>query len=57
MTREQSFEIQERCKGCEHRRTINAQGDWWFHACYHKPYRGKWIVEIEKCPRTKEDAE
>ena len=57
MTREQAFEIKERCDGCEHRRTINAQGDWWFHACYHKPYRGKWIVEIEKCPRTKEDAE
>lgn len=44
------IERNKRCKECEYGKSINAQDDWWFIGCYCKPYRGKWIVEIEKCP-------
>ena len=43
-------ERNRRCKECEYSKSINAQEDWWFIGCYCKPYRGKWVVEIEKCP-------
>ena len=39
------------CEKCEHSKRICAQGEWWFRACYCEPYRGKWIQEIESCPK------
>lgn len=52
MTDKGSVEIERnrRCKECKYSKSINAQEDWWFIGCTHKPYRGKWVVEIEKCP-------
>ena len=38
-----------RCKGCKHCRGLSA-GNFSFYACFHKPYRGKWVVEIKDCP-------
>lgn len=40
-----------RCKGCEYARSVVGTGQWMFLGCYHKPYRGKWVLEIENCPK------
>lgn len=50
---------QDRCKGCPFAKTIYtgpAVGyengrQWTFTGCTHAPYRGKWVKEIEKCPK------
>ena len=42
---------EKRCVGCEYCKKIYAQYDWSFLGCRCEPYRGKWIVEIEKCPK------
>lgn len=39
------------CRNCPDCRKVYAQGNWSFHGCYHEPYHGKWIAEIEKCPK------
>lgn len=49
-TDEERGERNRRCKECKYNKSINAQEDWWFIGCYCKPYRGKWVAEIEKCP-------
>ena len=46
-----------RCKKCKHSKVINAQDDWFFRGCYCKPYRGKWVSEIENCPEKIESEE
>lgn len=43
-----------RCKGCQYGKRIGATGGFQFLGCCHNPYKGKWVAEIEKCP--KEDA-
>ena len=43
-----------RCAVCRDCNWVKAQDDWGFHGCFHKPYKGKWIVEIEKCPKESE---
>lgn len=40
-----------RCEECEFCKRICAQGGWSFYACYHSPYRGKWVAEIKDCPK------
>lgn len=44
-------QTKERCKNCKYNKRINAQGNWWFNACYCKPYRGKRVTEIKDCPK------
>ena len=41
----------ERCENCKYNKRINAQGNWWFNACYCEPYRGKRVTEIKDCPK------
>lgn len=41
----------EECKGCKHARSLNATGGFRFLGCVFPPYKGKWIIEIEKCPK------
>ena len=36
---------------CEHKVRIEAQDGFWIETCTYPPYHGKWIVEIEKCPK------
>lgn len=48
---ERSNERSKRCKGCEYARDRHAQDGWHFHGCFHKPYSGEWIAEIENCPK------
>ena len=43
-----------RCEGCEDCKWVKAQDDWGFHGCFHKPYKGRWIAEIEYCPKESE---
>lgn len=43
-----------RCAGCKHCKRLKAQDDWSFYGCFHKPYKGKWIAEIENCPKESE---
>lgn len=46
-----ALEIAMRCDGCKYAQHIYANDGWSFIGCKHKPYRGKWIVEIEECPK------
>ena len=41
----------ERCEGCEFCKRVHANGNWSFFGCYHQPYRGKWVAQIENCPK------
>ena len=50
MNKEQ-LERNERCKGCNYCKKVREQNKWWFYGCYCRPYNGKWIIEIENCPR------
>lgn len=44
--------MKNRCEGCEFATKISAKMDnWSFIGCMHEPYKGKWIVEIEDCPK------
>lgn len=40
-----------RCEGCRYARTIYATGNWKFIGCVHEPYKGKWVAQIEYCPK------
>ena len=42
------------CENCEYCKEIKAQDGWCFYGCKHAPYRGRWIAEIEECPKTGE---
>lgn len=44
-----------RCDGCRNCRTVHANGGWSFCGCYHEPFRGKWVAEIQNCPKGKEE--
>lgn len=44
-----------RCDGCCDCRIIQANGGWSFNGCFHEPYHGKWVAEIENCPKVKEE--
>lgn len=34
---------------CYHTNSVN--GDWIFNGCVHYPYKGKWVAEIDVCPK------
>lgn len=40
----------KRCEGCKYANIVHATGGFKFLGCSHKPYKGKWIIEIESCP-------
>lgn len=41
-----------RCHGCEHKgHSPEFEGGFRIEICKCPPYRGKWIAEIEKCPK------
>jgi hypothetical protein len=40
-----------RCKGCPYADVVRAQENFMFLGCRHAPYRGKWVAEIETCPK------
>lgn len=42
---------------CGHKVRIEAQDGFWIETCTYPPYHGKWIVEIEQCPKVEEDQE
>lgn len=49
-------EIEMKCSHCEHIRAIGVYG--WSKrilVCDHKPYKGKWVAEIEKCPKEEKE--
>ncbi len=41
----------EECKGCKYARSLNATGGFRFLGCEFPPYKGKWIAELDKCPK------
>ena len=47
-------EKRARCQGCEYKRMVHANGGFNFYGCYHRPYKGKRVVEIKECPKSKE---
>lgn len=42
------------CRFCKYRQTVTAQDGWCFGGCFHPPYKGKFIAEID-CPMTDEE--
>lgn len=40
-----------RCVGCESCKTVIASDGFSFKGCFHIPYHGKWIAEIQDCPK------
>lgn len=47
-----------RCSSCEYKRTsVEIDGIGKIEICKYPPYKGKWIEEIEQCPKEKELAE
>lgn len=46
-----------RCNPCEYAEVVTANGGFIFLGCYHIPYRGKWVREIQKCPAKSEGEE
>ena len=44
--------MSKKCGECEDAKKIHsAPNGWSFIGCHHAPYRGKWIAEIEICPK------
>ena len=43
------------CGRCDSCKCLNAQDGWEFYGCFHEPYNGKWIAEIEECPKDEYD--
>lgn len=42
----------EKCKGCGYLAKLHANSSGWiFGGCVFPPYKGKFIAEIEKCPK------
>ena len=44
--------INRECEKCEYCKAITAQDGFTFYGCKHAPYKGKWIAEIEECPKS-----
>lgn len=42
----------KRCEGCDHRKPVSGQGHYSFQGCFHEPYKGKRVAEINECPKT-----
>ena len=50
--------MKRHCRGCEYIRRIGSAGEeWTFMGCIHPPNEGKWIAEIEKCPKEQQGDE
>lgn len=47
----------EHCGKCEHSNGIFAQDGFMFLGCKFPPYRGKWVAQIEECPKEKKPTE
>jgi len=45
------------CGKCEHKKLVHAQGNFKFYGYHCKPYSGKWIAEIENCPKVESEGE
>ncbi len=42
----------EKCEKCEHHQMFgSACPPFRFIGCCRKPYNGKWVAEIDKCPK------
>lgn len=44
-----------RCFRCIYCKPVHATGGWMFYGCHHYPYSGKWVVEIEECPKERSE--
>ena len=44
-----------RCNPCEYSKCIVANTQWMFLGCCHEPYHGKWVKEIEHCPKMEDE--
>ena len=47
-------ERNKRCEECTNCFTVITTNGIRFRGCFHEPYRGKWVSEIEKCPKEQE---
>lgn len=43
----------EKCKTCEKCQVIRKDRFGIYLGCYENPYKGKWVAEIEECPKNK----
>ena len=43
----------EECLKCEYSHSVYANYGMKFLGCRHKPYHGKWVIEIKDCPKSR----
>jgi len=45
------------CGKCEHVKLVYEPMSYNFLGCHCEPYKGKWIAEIEKCPKLESEVQ
>lgn len=45
----------EECLKCEYSHSVYANCGMKFLGCGHKPYHGKWVIEIKDCPKKQKE--
>ena len=50
---EYNKQLYGRCNGCQDSHIVYTNGGWSFYGCYCVPYHGKWVAEIQNCPKDK----
>lgn len=47
-------EQKTKCEKCKFMMKVSMR-PWLFLGCTHKPYKGKWVAEIDSCPKEATD--
>ena len=42
------------CRKCEYSYRFSSQDGCWFIGCKYPPFRGRWVAQIEECPKDKD---
>lgn len=45
------LQIDRKCSKCRFRKIFDCGDGFKILGCMHEPYHGKWVAEIDECPR------
>lgn len=48
-----ALQINRECSKCRFRKIFDCTDNFKILGCMHEPYHGKWVVEIDECPKKK----
>ena len=48
-----ALQINKECSKCRFRKIFDCDDNFKILGCMHEPYHGKWVVEIDECPKKK----